>query len=82
MNFFAPALVVGGLAALFVKVLWRRELLGVRWLRLALWGSGGAAAMLVAGLLAFGRDGKMATYAAMVLACAASLGWAAFGARR
>jgi len=34
--------------------------------------------VLAAGLWAFGRDGKMATYAAMVLACALGLWWSGF----
>jgi len=38
----------------------------------------------IAGLVAFGRDGRMATYAAMVTASAVALWWAAFrtGGRR
>jgi hypothetical protein len=32
----------------------------------------------VAGLVAFGRDGRMATYGGMVLACALALWWAGF----
>jgi hypothetical protein len=34
--------------------------------------------VLVGGLLLFGRDGRMATYALMVLFSALALGWAAF----
>jgi hypothetical protein len=34
------------------------------------------------GLLVLGRDGKMATYGAMVLACALTLWWRAFGPGR
>jgi hypothetical protein len=36
---------------------------------------------LLGGLVLSGRDGRMATYAAMVLANAAALGWAGFGRR-
>ena len=81
-NFFAPAVFVGALTALFVKLLWRHELRTVSWRRLSAWGVGGSALVLVGGLVTFGRDGKMLTYALMLGACAASLGWAAFGARR
>ena len=44
--------------------------------------AGAAAAVLLAGLVVFGRDGKMATYAGMVVASAIAMMWAGFGARR
>jgi len=71
-NFFAPALGVGLLASLIAKLLWRRELKGAPWLRLGAWASLCGASVLVAGLVVFGHDGKMATYAAIVLASALS----------
>jgi hypothetical protein len=37
---------------------------------------------LLAGLLIQGRDGRMATYLGMVVACAAGLWWAGFGPGR
>lgn len=80
-NFFAPAAGVGLIAAALAKLLWRRELRAARWSRLALWGSAACAVALVLGLVVFGRDGKMLTYGAMLLACAAALWWAGFGAR-
>ncbi len=40
------------------------------------------AAVTLAGLVVFGRDGRMATYAAMVLACAFTLWWRGFGPGR
>jgi len=81
-NLFVPALALGALAAALAKLLWRRELAGVGWLRLA--GSACAACALVtlAGLVLFGRDGKMATYGAMVVACAVMLWWRGFGPGR
>ena len=82
LNFFAPALGVGLLAAALAKLLWRRELAGVRWLRLGGWGAVGGAAALVAGLVVFGHDGKMATYAALVGICALALWWIGFGPGR
>ena len=82
MNFFAPAVVVGLLAPMLVKLLWRRSLKGVSWARLSRWAIAGSALMLIAGLVFFGRDGKMATYGAMVLGCALSLWWVGFGPRR
>ena len=81
LNFFVPAVGVGVLAASFAKLLWRRELAGVRWLRLGGCATASGAAVLAVGLLAFGRDGRMATYAAMVAACALTLWWVGFGTR-
>ncbi len=82
LNFFAPAIGVGLLAPSFAKLLWRRGLKGVSWTRLWAWATACCAAVLVAGLIAFGNDGKMATYAAMVVACALALWWVGFGAPR
>ena len=81
-NLFAPALGVGSIASALAKLLWWRELQSASWARLALWASGASAGALVAGLVVFGRDGKMLTYGAMLLACAAALWWAGFGAKR
>ena len=81
VNFFAPAVGVGVIAAGATKLLWRRELAGVRWQRLAAWASASTAAVLVAGLVIFETDGKMATYAAMVVACALALWWVGFRKR-
>ena len=82
LNFFAPAVGLGVIAAAGAKALWRRELAAVAWRRLAL--PAGLAGMLVLliGLMVFGRDGRMATYAAMVAACAVSLWWRGFGPGR
>ena len=82
MNFFAPAVVVGLLAPMLAKLLWWRSLKSVSWARLSRWATAGSALMLIAGLVFFGRDGKMATYGAMVLGCALSLWWVGFGPRR
>jgi hypothetical protein len=78
LNFFAPALGVAVLAAAAAKLLWRRELAGVAWHRLALWGALAGAIVLVGGLVAFGRDGKIATYGALVVVTALALWWAGF----
>ncbi len=79
LNFFAPALGVGILAPAMAKLLWRRRLKPVAWTSLSLWATGGAAAALLAGLVVFGRDGRVATYALVVLASAVALWWAGFG---
>jgi hypothetical protein len=80
-NFVLPALLLGGIAAALAKLAWLRALRPVPWLRLAGWASGGALVALVGGLAVTGRDGAMATYGAMVLACAVALGWAGWGRR-
>ncbi len=77
-GFFAPVFGLAGLAVLLAKLAWRRGLASVSWARLLAWSGGASLAALVAGVAAFGRDGRMETYAAMVLACAAGLGWAGF----
>ena len=82
LNFFAPALGVGVVASLLAKLLWRRELGGVTWRRLSVWATASGGAVLLTGLIVLGHDGKMATYGAMVLACAAALWWVGFGPRR
>ena len=81
LNFFVPALGVGVLASLCAKLLWRRALKRVSWRRLGGWATACSAVVLVGGLVVFGHDGKMATYGAMVLACAITLWWVGFGPR-
>lgn len=81
LNFFAPALGVGCLAAAIAKLAWRADLRGTSLARLALWSTGAAAIGLVAALVIFGRDGRMAGYAVVVATAALGLWWAAFGSR-
>ena len=78
LNFIAPALGVGALAAALAKAFWRRDLAAVPWRRLALAGGGAALAALIAGLVLTGHDGRMITYAAMLVACALALWWVGF----
>ncbi|MEO5732261.1 MAG: hypothetical protein ABIN96_16970 [Rubrivivax sp.] len=81
-NLLLPGVALGCLAAALAKLMWRRELHPIAWVRLA-WPSALACAVVaVAGLLLFGHDGRMATYAAMVLACAVMLWWRGFGPGR
>ena len=77
-NFFAPAVVLGGLAAASTRWLWRRELAGVSMTRLWLCASVAAALASIIGLVVFGHDGKMLTYGAMVVAAATALWWRGF----
>lgn len=81
-NLFLPALGLGALAAALAKLLWRRELAPVPWARLAGPACAASAAVVLAGLALLGRDGKMATYAAMVAASALTLWWQGFGPGR
>ena len=74
-NLFAVSLLFGGVATAGARWIWRRRLGAGSWRRQLLWASGTAATVTVAGLVAFGRDGRMATYALMVLAVAVVLGW-------
>lgn len=78
LNFFAPAVGVALATTWLAKLLWRRELAGASWRRLLAWSVAAGALALVCGLLAFGRDGRMATYGALVAATALSLWWAGF----
>ncbi len=75
---FALPLALGALAAGFAKAVFRRKLAGVRWWSLAWPAAAAAAAADVVGLVVFARDGRIATWAAMVLACAAALWWRGF----
>ncbi len=77
-NFFAPALALGAFAAALTKVIWRRELGPGGGFRLWAWASGAAALVSITGIVVFGHDGRMATYAAMAVASAAAIWWAGF----
>ena len=70
---------VGFFASALAKVFWRSAMRPVPWFRLFAFTSGFAGAALIGGLVILGRDGRVATYAAMVLASALSLWW--FGLR-
>jgi hypothetical protein len=78
LNFFAPALGVALITSGLAKLLWRRELRGVAWRRLVLWTATGGTLALLAGLLVFGRDGRMATYAMLIVVVAVVMWWAGF----
>ena len=78
LNFFAPAAGVALATTLLAKLLWRRELAGASWRRLLAWAVASGALALLAGLAIFGRDGRMATYAGMVVMTAVSLWWFGF----
>jgi hypothetical protein len=81
-NLFVPSLALGALTAACAKLLWRRDLAGVSWRRLAGPAAAAGALVTLAGLVLTGRDGRMVTYAAMVAACAVALWWQGFGPGR
>jgi hypothetical protein len=81
-NLLLPAAGVGLIAPALAKLLWRRELAAVAYRRLVLWCSGAGAVVVVAGLVVLGRDGRMATYLALVVVAAVALWWAGFGPSR
>lgn len=78
LNLLAPGLGLGLIGASLAKLLWRQALTGVAWRALVAWGMAASVAASLAGLLLAGRDGRMATYIAMVLANALALWWAGF----
>jgi hypothetical protein len=81
-NLFLPALGLGSVSAALAKLVWRRELAAVAWRRLAGPACAVSAAVVLAGLVIFGHDGRMVTYGAMVVACAVTMWWQAFGPGR
>ena len=82
LNFFAPAVGVAAIAAGLAKLVWRSELRPVSWTRLFAVAAAACTLALVGGLVVLGHDGRMATYAAMVLAAAVGLWSAGFGPLR
>ena len=81
LNFFLPALGLALIAAALAKLLWRHELQGVAYRRLAGAATLVNALVLVIGLVITGHDGRMSTYGAMLAGCALSLLWAGWGRR-
>ena len=78
VNFLAPAFATAVLSASLAKVLWRSELRNIRWARLCAVGTAGASAALLTGLAVTGHDGRMGTYAGMIVLTAVSLWWFGF----
>ena len=81
LNFFGPAIGLSLIAPALAKLLWRRDLKSVSWLRLAVRVFVTCAIVSIAGLVGFGHDGKMATYAVMVAVCALTLWWFGFASK-
>ncbi|MEO5795512.1 MAG: hypothetical protein ABIP34_11465 [Rhodoferax sp.] len=75
LNFAAPALVVGVLVALAARIFMKNRPSAQRLPAQAAINFVVCLLVLFGGLWFFGHDGKMATYAALVLACATSQWW-------
>ena len=69
-NFVLPAIGMGALTAALCKLIWRRSLARTSWFTLAWQASAAGLSVLVAGLVITGHDGRMATWAALVVVCA------------
>ena len=67
-NFAAPALLMGTLLAFFVPLFFGKRPVARDFIAQAAMNFVAGLLVLVAGLVAFGNDGKMATYIALVLA--------------
>lgn len=78
LNFFAAAAVTGLLTAAMARLAWRRALQPIGWWRLVAWSVGPAMLVSVAALVLSGRDGRMSSLAAMVVACALGIWWVGF----
>ena len=70
-NFALPAVAVGALTAALCKLFWRKSLARHGWFTLAWQASAAGLAVLVAGLVITGHDGRMITWVGLVIACAA-----------
>ena len=72
LNFIAPAIAVGLLVAALAPMLMKKARPNHSWLTQSAINTVACGLVLLGGLVVFGHDGKMATYAAMVLVCASS----------
>ncbi len=78
LNLLGPALGLAAWSSLGVKLLWWRALRSVSLLSLMWVASLACSLVSLLGLWVFGVDGKVLTYAGMVLACALSFWWRGF----
>lgn len=78
----APAFGLALWMAVMVKLFWRRSVRGVAFGRLVGRIATAALTAHVAGWVLLGRDGRMGSYALMVVAAALATAWVAFGPGR
>ncbi len=79
LNFVAPAFGVSLISTTLARGLWRRELSGTCWRPMLGWTSGANVLVLITGLVLSGHDGKMGTYASLLMVNAGALWWGGFG---
>jgi hypothetical protein len=72
LNFIAPALFIAVLMPLAARIFMKKKSAALAWRTQAAINFVVGLLLLTAGLWFFGQDGKMATYAALVLGCATS----------
>jgi len=82
LNFALPALVTGTLLALLAPLVGVRRRPAFSLVQQMLVNALSGVLALIAGLLYFGHDGKMASYGAMVLLCASAQWALSRGSRR
>ena len=75
LNFAAPAVSVAMLVALASRIWMRKKPPALAWWAQAAINFVVCLLALIAGLWVFGRDGKMASYAALVVCCGTSQWW-------
>jgi H+/Cl- antiporter ClcA len=75
LGFAAVPVLLGLLAALAAKLVWRHGFRAQPWWRLALTTTVASLCAALIGLIVTGKDGAMLTYGAMVIACAVTLWW-------
>ena len=75
LNFAAPALFVALAMVLLARILVRKQALALVWHTQVAINFVVCLVLLLAGLWHFGHDGTIASYTAMVLACATSQWW-------
>lgn len=80
-NFLLPALAMALVLPSLARLMWWRKLKPVGWGVMARRVGLAGVAVLVAGLVLIGRDGAMATYAALMLTSALVVWWTAFRGR-
>lgn len=78
LNLVLPPWALAALHAALCKLLWRRELATLSWLRLTFWCGLAAEAAHLGGIFLTGHDGAMWTYGAMLLALAVATWGVAF----
>jgi hypothetical protein len=75
LNFFLPAMGMALLVPSLARLVWRKVLRSAGWWRQVKWAALANALVLIAGLIATGRDGAMLTYTGLVLASALTVWW-------